>query len=162
MQSGEPLTADEANAYFMGLKGCYNAVDLNRVESKVRELASRLDGYGYRNKIITYTRWKIADIVHYSDVARYLANIAMLKRIYHVYPTSPPVPTVKQWIGYIQANAIEKILVDIESLVDLMIQTFISSGTIKSDEKNLWGSFPQKYYIPQRQSGTFNLGGNGL
>lgn len=47
VQRGETLTEAEQSQFDAGLRGCYNATDLNRVEAAVRTLAAELKAAGY-------------------------------------------------------------------------------------------------------------------
>ncbi len=51
MQRGETLTEAEQSQFDAGLRGCYNASDLNRVEAAVKQLAAALTSAGYPVKV---------------------------------------------------------------------------------------------------------------
>ena len=97
--------------------GGYNTSDLNRVENKARYLSDLLNERGYTNSIITKT-WTTSDIFSSVEVTRYLNNLTTLKNVYP-FGTMPSVPA--QWLDYNGANDIEKILVNIETILDNMI-----------------------------------------
>ena len=47
VQRGETLTEAEQSQFDAGLRGCYNASDLNRVEAAVKSIAAELNAAGY-------------------------------------------------------------------------------------------------------------------
>ena len=47
VQRGETLTEAEQSQFDVGLRGCYNATDLNRVEAAVKSIAAELNAAGY-------------------------------------------------------------------------------------------------------------------
>jgi hypothetical protein len=128
MQAGETLSNDERAEYFDGLRGCYNISDLNRVENKVAELSERLNNGGYNNAVNART-WEAGEILTDAEIGRYLANIAAIRAAYYVKDETPQTPVISQWIDYEIANDIEKILSDIEALIDDMAGSSPLSGT---------------------------------
>jgi hypothetical protein len=115
-QTGQTLTDGERAEYFTGLRGCYNISDLNRVENKVAELSAALAASGYPNAVNT-REWAAGDILTDTEVLRYLGNISALRAAYYTKDDTPPTPSVEEWIDYITANDIERILIDIEELI---------------------------------------------
>lgn len=110
-------------------KGAYNATDLNRVGSAVHYLAERLGSYGYAVRVTAKRDWTAADIPSATDLARYLADIAAIRGALAVYATTPESPTDMEWLTWQEANDMEKILVDVESVINTMILTFVPCGT---------------------------------
>ena len=133
LQAGEPLTVDEQTAYLAGLRGCYNATDLNRVESAVVELSAALNEAGYANVTVPRT-WADGEIVTADQWSQYLANVQTLISTYYTLPDSPELPSPGSRLDIQGANAIERILTDIDALIGWMQHSYRKSGTFRSGE----------------------------
>ena len=131
VQLGEVLTEAEQTAYFAGLRGSYNASDMNRVESAVAELSVALNAAGYAN--ITIPReWSDGEIVTAAKWAQYLANVQTLVDAYYTLAGSPALPAASDRLSFDGANAIERILADIDMLISWMKHSYRKSGTFRS------------------------------
>lgn len=107
------------------LKGAYNNSDLNRVENKVDELRNLLESYCYHVNIEEVkTDWLKTDIFNETDEIRYLNNLRILRQSFYVIQSTPQVPTNMRNFNYQEANDIEKILDDINYLLNSMTSTF--------------------------------------
>lgn len=110
-------------------KGYYNVSDLNRVEEWCKYLAELLTGYGYPVRIETKTNWTIADFPYASEMERIRCNVSKIKQAYCTYLLTPAVPDTLNRIDIEKANAIEKVLFDIDELMNKMVAEFRKSGT---------------------------------
>lgn len=126
--AGEYLTEDEQKLWDAGLRGCYNTSDVNRVEYHTRELQRILNENGYNIQIDT-ALWAKSDIMRYADIARYLGNIKSILDAFGRSSNAPPLPTIEQWIDYIAANDIEKILFVTRELIYGALAMFRRAGT---------------------------------
>ena len=126
--SGENLTEYERELWNAGLRGCYNASDVNRVEYHTRELQSILNAEGYNIRIDT-ALWARSDIMRYGDIVKYLGNIEAILDAFGRSENAPPLPTIDQWINYIVANDIEKILFVTRELIYGALAMFRRAGT---------------------------------
>lgn len=141
---GETLTAQELADWNAGLKGAYNASDMNRVDAAVRELGGMLTAAGYPVRytspvpqpepepVPTVTEFLIGDIITYTMWSTYLANVQSLRDAYYTMPDSPVLPEPTAPLAYDGANAIEKLLYDIQVLYDAMSATYRRCGTFHS------------------------------
>ena len=104
-------------------RGAYNYTDLNRVNSAMEYLVSRLRGYGYAVK--GYERdntvWTMASIPHLVQMNRYVDNVAAIRRALAMLPTTPAAPADMENLTAEEANAIEQILVDCEMVINAML-----------------------------------------
>ena len=116
----DSLTAAEQNEWLSGSKAAYNYTDLNRVEQAVHYLSDRLQLDGYYSGNITKEDWCREDIPRHSDMLRYLGNVKRLVEVYCLLPTSPGLPATMDQLDISGANAIEKVLVDINYLIGQM------------------------------------------
>ena len=131
----ELLTEDESKEYFEGLRGCYSITDLNRVENAVKVISEYLNELGYSNVVNTKT-WNYGDLFNVSEIDRYLNNISILRNANVVYSNTPAVPT--NYKPYINANSIEKILMDIQRIIVSIQTNYIYSGVCRSGQNRIW------------------------
>lgn len=128
------------------LKGAYNHIDLNRVESKVAELEALLSSYNYFDQtLIVKLDWTYTDKFKPTDAQRYLSNIKKIRDAFYVLPTTPALPSTMQNLDYQKANDIEQILVDIESLINNMRNWFVYSGVSNSGQSRVWQNRFRRY-----------------
>ena len=128
------MTEEEQQEWISPMKGCYNASDMNRVESAVAYVATRLRGFGYYVDPVVKTTWSIHEIPTLVDMVRYYGNVAELRKTITLYATTPEAPTVEQKLDYRRANALEQILKDIDELLTKMQQAWFYSGEIYAME----------------------------
>ncbi len=131
VQSGQTLTSAEKSAIE---RGTCTVTMLNRVESKQKEVAEILNSYLYMVHIVNKTNWSNKDIFTYQDHMRLLNNLDKLKQAFYIYSTTPQTPDYLY--NHINANAAEKILVDIENMIDDMIGRFRECNTFYCGEEN--------------------------
>ena len=73
-------------------KGFYNASDLNRVGAAVQYVAERFAAQGYTVTVSPKTDWLASDIPTASELETYRQNIAALRALLAVMPTTPKAP----------------------------------------------------------------------
>lgn len=130
IQSGKTLTDAEKIVIERGL--C-TVTMLNRIENKQAELAASLSGYSYMVNIEN-KQWTYIDIFTHADYLRLLNNLDKLIQAFYVHLDTPDVPAYLY--GYQEANDAEKILVDIENVIDNMAANFRQCGTFQCGEEN--------------------------
>lgn len=131
VQSGQTLTSSEKTAIE---RGTCTITMLNRIESKQKELANFLNGYRYMVNITNKTDWAYTDIFTYQDHERLLSNLNKLKQAFFIYQSTPTTPDCLY--NYENANDVEKILVDIESMIEDMKSRFRECNTFYCGEEN--------------------------
>lgn len=128
------LTAEEKTEYMGGMRGAYNATDLNRVGQAVSYLADRftdlpgeLETYREEKGVaddelyhVPYDPstvvvspkqdWTVADIPTNSQVQTYLNNLLVLRRQLVLPADAPVVPTSLNNLTFDTANQIEYLL----------------------------------------------------
>lgn len=128
------LTAEEKAEYMGGMRGAYNATDLNRVGQAVSYLANRftdlpgeLEAYREEKGVaddelyhVPYDpstvvvspkqNWTVADIPTNSQVQTYLNNLLVLRRQLVLPADAPMVPTSLNNLTFDTANQIEYLL----------------------------------------------------
>lgn len=115
-------------------KGTYNASDLNRVGAAMNYVADRLKAAGYDPHISPKTDWMAGEWVTPADEAVYLGDLAELRKQFTLYETTPEVPPDLDKLNYIEANSIEKILVDIDVLLTNIAAGWLYSGELYAGE----------------------------
>lgn len=127
-------TQEEWTEWLSNLKGAYNTADLNRVGGAVQYIADMLTDCGYAVDVSPKTDWARADIPTPAQMETYRQNVIKVRAALSVFSTTPAVPGNMNKLTYQEANDIEKILVDVERLIDNMVASFIYSGEIYSGE----------------------------
>lgn len=135
LRDGKPLTEAERAAYLAGLRGCYNASDMNRVGEAVRDIADRLIAAGYAPRVSPKTDWAMTDIVRQSDWSHYLDDVRELRRKLAMLPTTPSITdAMYSGIDHAGANDIERILVDLDFLITNMMKSYVYVGEVFAGE----------------------------
>jgi hypothetical protein len=109
-------------------KGFWNISDINRVESKEKEIAD------YLGITITYKTWSLGDLISLEDIQAILADIQRMRNAWHTASDTPATPTPNGW-DYASANNIEKILSDMYDFVLSVQSDFIYSDQIYSGQE---------------------------
>ena len=112
-------------------KGYYNYTDLNRVETWCEYLANLLTSYSYPVNIQVKKDWQMSDLPNTDDMERIRKNVNAIKTAFHAYTDAP------ENLNYMtieKANAIEKILSEINFLTKNMISCFRYSNTFNAGE----------------------------
>ena len=104
----EAMTAEEQAEWLGGMKGSYNYTDMNRVESAVKDLETRLTRAGMVLSLITNVSWERTSWPTVSDMERYFSNVAKIRAAVVVDLGTPAVPTTKTLLDYKKANDLEK------------------------------------------------------
>lgn len=130
----ESMNAQQRSDYLAGLKGAYNATDMNRVGSAVAYVAQRLTDAGYMVNVNPRLDWQIGDIPTVSDLTAYLDDVRAIRAALAVSPATPPVPEDMDKLTYTEANNIEQILLDVNLLIDRIAAAWFYSGELYSGE----------------------------
>lgn len=112
-------------------KAFYNETDLNRVESATNSIKTYLKYYSYfHNELQHKINWQMIDFPTESEMQRYLANIQALIDAYYIKQDTPSFPNAMDNLIIEKANAIEKILHDMNELLKNMTDNFNFSGEL--------------------------------
>ena len=112
----------------------YNASDLNRVGAAVQYVAERFTAQGYAVTVSPKTDWLESDIPTASELETYRQNIATLRGQIAVMPTTPEAPDSMAGLTYTEANSIERILLDLDTLLTNAALAWYQSGEIYAGE----------------------------
>ena len=114
------------------LKGCFNLLDLNRIENDIKFLAEKMESFGYAPNIHG-KQWSREDMPNQNDMSRIVDNIRSLISAFYSPNNPPSLPTTM--LSYKDINAIEENLYLIKQLLDVMQTSFKMVGTIKSGSR---------------------------
>lgn len=128
------MSAEEQAEWSAGLKGAYNAGDLNRVQEAMEYLAGAFESYGYAVTLQPVPTWSVGEIPTEEQMAAYLANVTALRAVLDMPSTTPAVPADMALLTYIEANNIEQILADINQLLANAAAAWYYSGDLFSGE----------------------------
>lgn len=112
----------------------YNASDLNRVGAAVQYVAERFAAQGYAVAVSPKTDWLASDIPTASELETYRQNIAALRALLAVMPTTPEAPDSMAGLTYTEANDIEQVLLDLDTLLTNAALAWYQSGEIYAGE----------------------------
>ena len=122
------MTAAELAEWLAGMKGAYNAVDLNRVGTALNYLRDRLTGVcGMDITWQAKTDWAITDVITAAQGSSYHDQISDVRAALTYPANAPDVPEIAL-LTYAGANDIERILTICETLVDNVINAFRYTG----------------------------------
>lgn len=122
------MTADERAEWLAGMKGAYNAADLNRVGTAMNYLAGRLGAICGRS--ITWTAktdWAVTDIITASQAEAYRKQVQSIRDAL-TYPAGTPDAPELGRLTYTGANDIERILTLCEELIVNAAKSFRHTG----------------------------------
>lgn len=104
-------------------RGFFTVNTLNRIEQKQHELYAKLLEYGYDTGCTNKTDWTSDDIVKENVYTRLLNNLNNLKKGFTYLKNGTETP--KSMLDFEKLNDVEKILYDIENLLNNMVNSWI-------------------------------------
>ena len=111
------------------LKGCLNALDINRIENNIEYLSNKLNEL-YYSSFVNTKQWTRDNLHTTIDMARIIDNVRTLITSFYQVVNAPPLPS--KISTYEDVNQLEKNIDLIKYLLDCMINSFRQSGTLKS------------------------------
>lgn len=116
------------------LKGCFNLLDLNRIEGDIAFLAEHMEEFAYAPNIHG-KEWNRVDMPNQNDMSRIVDNIRALMDAFYTPDNHPSLPSTM--LSYSDINAIEENLYLLKQMLDCMQTSFKKVGTIKSGSRML-------------------------
>lgn len=113
-------------------RGTLTINTLNRIEEKQAELKELFNDIGYWNVPILNKEWTKFGIFNGEDFKRIINNLDILKRAFFVYSSTPLTPIATY--NYQTINSIEKILFDLDLMVDDIQRRYKFCGTFNCGE----------------------------
>lgn len=127
-------TTDEQNEWFSGMRGSYNAVDLNRVNIAMEYIHGWIEKAGYESDYVEQgIMWGIEDIQTQEQMQGYLNNVDALGSVFPI-ENPPGLPSSIVFLTFIGANSIEKVLVQTDKIKPLLDRSPFISGEIYCGE----------------------------
>ena len=114
-------------------KGTMTINTLNRIENKQEELKNLFNDMGYRNTPITNKVWGETDIFNVDEFQRIIDNTNVLREAFFVYRDTPNTPPVSY--HYNDINALEKILYDLDVMINDVKSHYRICGTFECGEE---------------------------
>ena len=122
------MTAAERAEWLAGMKGAYNASDMNRVGTALNYLAGRLGAICGKSIAWTAkTDWAVTDIITASQAETYRQQIQDIRDALAYHAGTPDAPQMKL-LTYTGANDIERILTLCEELIVNVAKSFRYTG----------------------------------
>lgn len=117
-------------------RGTMTINTLNRIENKQEELKNLFNDIGYWNTPITNKQWTVNVIFDNNgerDFQRIIDNTNVLRNAFFVYKATPNTPPVSY--HYNDINAIEKILYDLDVMINDVKSHYRECGTFYCGEE---------------------------
>lgn len=127
------LTDEEKTVWLAGMKGTYDAIDMNRVAVAVSTLSGLLNAAGYKNEVSAQNFVEGEDSTD-EKYSVYLSNVQTLRDAIAVRASTPELPAADAKLDYIGANNIEKILADLDELLGWMKYSQKYCGTFAAGQ----------------------------
>lgn len=127
----QTLTEDDITALE---RGYFTLTTANRIEDKQKEVCTALANEGYYVQS-SHKTWTDTDIFHAEDLTRISSISGRIRKLMTMYDDTPEPP--KASFYYTEINKIEKILVDIETLITDLIGRERECNTFYCGEENL-------------------------
>ena len=113
-------------------KGSITINTLNRIENKQIELKLLLNDLGYWDTSIENKSWRYEDIFDETEFNRVVQNTLVLKKAFFTFSDTPrTITTTYEWQNL---NALEKILHDLDIMIDEIESRFRECGTFECGE----------------------------
>lgn len=129
--------AERAEWLADNMKGSYHKGDLNRVGTCLNYLHDRLKELNYITYQITFTaktNWTYTSIPTAADLTYYLFCVSSIRDAMAQFETTPPAPADVGALSYEEANHIEQILIDVETLINNMLAALLYCGDVFAGE----------------------------
>jgi hypothetical protein len=125
------MSSAEQAEWLGEMKGRYAHTDMNRVENAVAEVARQLRNLGYDvPSLFLKTDWTVRSVPTREDFDRYFGNVETLRGVLPLPATTPKTPTTETRLNYAAANDLEKILVDVDTMVQKLVSARYYAGDI--------------------------------
>lgn len=127
MRDFSALTVEEKTEYLSGLKGAYNASDLNRVGLAYEFIVNLLAemGYSVPGYVTSKTDWVNTDIPTIQQCEQYINNVSAIRTRLDLIME---LPEDMRFLTYEEANQIERLLVAAQDLLNRIMATYVYCG----------------------------------
>ena len=129
IKSFQEITAEEEAILDRGM---LTLTTLNRIESKQEELKSLFNEMGYWNTPIENKQWITNQLFNEAEFKRLIDNTNVLRGAFFVFNNTPLTPPVSYY--YEDINALEKILFDLDVMINDVKSHYRESGDFECGE----------------------------
>lgn len=131
-----PSAAEAAGVTFtvINVKGRYNSTDLNRVNTAINSVTARLYAEGYGEAVTLRTDYTATDDVRVGELSRIIEAVKMIRECIGGFDDTPNAPESIRFFDYTAANDVEKILYDVDLLIDKLETARYFSGEVYAGE----------------------------
>lgn len=129
VQKFQELTESDINILE---RGTITIHTLNRIENKQEMLKGLFNAIGYWNTPTINKTWDYMQIFNADEFQRIIDNTDILKQAFFVYKGTPNTPPVSY--HYNDINAIEKILFDLDVMINDVKSRYKRCGTFRCGE----------------------------
>ena len=129
--------AERAEWLADNMKGAYHKGDLNRVGVALNYLRDRLaeaNYITYQTDFTAKTNWTITSIPTADELTYYLKCVSNVREAMAQFESTPPAPIDTGALNIEEANNIEKILIDVETLINNMLAARLYCGDVYAGE----------------------------
>lgn len=130
VQKGTELTSEQVEQLE---RGTITINTLNRIENKQKSLKSLFNDMGYWNTPITNKEWQYTDIFDEVNFQRIINNLNILRNAFFVFTNTPKTPPVSY--HYEDINSLEKILYDLDVMINDVKSLYRECGTFECGEE---------------------------
>ena len=126
------MTEEERAEWQTSMKGAYNNTDLNRVGAALNYVRERLEEHRYlpENAFLARTDWVAGEIPTAADLTKYIGYVSTVRQAFVGFSNTPPAPTDAWRLTYREANDIEQIILDVNTLLSNMVAAWFFSGDL--------------------------------
>lgn len=119
------MTDAEREQWTAGMKGAYNASDLNRVCNALNYMRDILVDAGYLSgrEFFLKADWTTGEVITAQFFSEYISAVETVRGALAQFSTTPQTPADVGSLDYKDANDIEKILIDMYDISQLLTQT---------------------------------------
>ena len=110
---------------------------LNRTEQAMEYVDSIFKELGYYKNMKFKTDW-LNDEITRAEAQRYIENLTNLRNFILMPNTSPDVPTTMNGMTISRANDIEKLIFDINFILEALQKNLIRSGVACCGQNRIW------------------------
>ena len=128
----------ESDALLGNEKGLYSYTDLNRVETAVSEIVEQFPPLGVSEQLTVKTDWGLpgdfsaAEWPVASQMARYLGNVAKIKRIFIISSALPNTMENLTWHGANSTKTVDLSDEQLKMMVDIAERKFVNNINLTS------------------------------
>lgn len=115
-------------------KGTLTINTINRIETKQEELKNLFNDMGYWNTPTTNKTWSENNIFNVDEFQRIINNTNVLRQAFFVYKATPNTPPISYY--WEDINALEKILHDLDVMINDVKSHYRECGTFECGEEN--------------------------